>query len=530
MRQNLCSLETFCDVYTQQKKQLLESGRPPSDYENSVYTTWEISVQQIQILSATDPHAEYALELLQTFAFLHFDGISEDIFERAKNNTWDIVEASMFIATSTNRLMPSGWDPLTLAKTLKILLDFSLITVDDSRRISMHPLVHEWSGERMSTTQREHAWESAVSTMAMSIHLHMNHLEGESKHRLRLLNHIDACLNSPEGKKFMFAGGLRAKERYLIVSKFAAVYEEADRRQSALELYCKTVRSEQLILQIETPRILYTNSRIACCLGLLRRFEEAVQLQEGILKFAQQNTRPNELPIRTWEVSRELADLYIGWEKYDAAFGILVEIVQDCEQAFGANDERTWSAKKSLAHCLYRLDRSKEAVKIQEGLVQYAPTPEHLNCLALSYIDLGQRKKARKLYEQAIVDLRSRYGELHPRTLQCKVTAMSASRWMTSKTGIEGRIKDLEITEVNLGELHYATITAMSTLAEGYLQSGYLEKARHVQRRAVDCSIRLYGSDNQRTIVEMKDLARIERAITARKLCYWWIPNRWLKH
>lgn len=42
IRQQICSLESFCDLYTDRKRDLLESGRskPSSQYQHSVYTTW----------------------------------------------------------------------------------------------------------------------------------------------------------------------------------------------------------------------------------------------------------------------------------------------------------------------------------------------------------------------------------------------------------------------------------------------------------------------------------------------------------
>lgn len=524
IRQNLCSLETFCDIYAQQKKELLELGRPPSDYNNSVYTTWEISAKQIQSLSATDTNAEYALELLQTFAFMHFDGISENIFERAKKNTLDYVDGSMFSATATNRRMLSGWDPLTIAKALKILLDFSLITINGSRQISMHPLVHEWSRERNSTSEREHAWETAVSTMAMSIYIGTS--KEENKHRLELLPHIDACLNSPDGKRLMFNDGLRIQERYLIVDKFALVYEEADRDHNALELHSRNATFMNLILQIDDPYIVHAKRRSAYCLAKLGRFEAAAELQESVLETVRQKTGENELGTSTLYLVQELAGIYKRWGNFDKALVMLEEVVQGCTRTFGPLAERTWDAKVPLASCLWCLGRCREAAEMQEKILEHAPTLDVMEGLVLSYYDLGKKRMARKMQEQVVVETRQQYGEFHPRTLACKSLAMSTSRWMDPRTGVEARKKDLEIIEANLGELHHATLRAIENLADGYFIRGSLEKARQIQMRAVNISIQLYGSDHPITLSRKRDLAYTEKVITLRKIVYWWIPDR----
>jgi hypothetical protein len=86
IRQGLCSLRGFCELYAKQKKELLESGRaePCIDYQYSVYTTWEISIRMIEAIHET--YAKLALELLRLFAFMHFDSIKEEIFEKAYLN------------------------------------------------------------------------------------------------------------------------------------------------------------------------------------------------------------------------------------------------------------------------------------------------------------------------------------------------------------------------------------------------------------------------------------------------------------
>ena len=511
-------------MYTQEKKQLLELGRPPRDYENSVYTTWEISLNQIQILSATDRHAVYALELLRTISFMHFEGISEQIFERARKNLWDYVEGNMFSDTETAKIMSSGWNQLTLVKTLKILLDFSLITVDDCRRISMHPLVHEWSRQRMSLTEREQAWQMAVSTLAMSIYAG-GCSDEEIKHKIMINPHIDACLDSPEGKKLMFADGLRVVERYLIIDKFAEAYEESARTHHALALHSRNSRLKRLLLPSDNPSVLYTGRRQAYCLGELCRYEEAVKLQESIVEIMRLKTGASSPEAIIFCVMRELAVFYVGWGKYEKGLGMLEEIVHSCHQTVGADDEITWDVKHSLAYCLYRLDRTKEAIKIQKQILQHSPSPKRIHALALFYTDLGKKAKARKLQAPAIEEMISKYGEYHPWTLEHRTSALNASRFMEKKTGIDARLENLEILEANLGELHQNTILAMVVLADGYIDRGFPLKSRQMRRRAVDCSIRLYGNDHPQTTALKKDLALIERAIATRKICYWWLPD-----
>ena len=50
------------------------------DYEYTVYTTWELSLRMIENMQ--DEMGRDVFELLQIFSFLHYNGISEEIFHR----------------------------------------------------------------------------------------------------------------------------------------------------------------------------------------------------------------------------------------------------------------------------------------------------------------------------------------------------------------------------------------------------------------------------------------------------------------
>ncbi|KAL9132985.1 MAG: hypothetical protein Q9175_005840, partial [Cornicularia normoerica] len=90
IRQRICSLEDYVEIYTHHRKKLL-SSRPiqaGSVYKYAVYTTWEISVDSIKELAkdTTDHTAANALELLTLFGFFHFDDITEHMFKSAWGN------------------------------------------------------------------------------------------------------------------------------------------------------------------------------------------------------------------------------------------------------------------------------------------------------------------------------------------------------------------------------------------------------------------------------------------------------------
>jgi len=489
-------------------------------------------VKQIQVMSATDPNAEYALELLQTFSYLHFDGISEQIFERAKRNTWDYTEGSMFSATSTNRLMPSGWDQLTLAKGLRILLDFSLITVDCSRQIAMHPVVHEWSRERLSPEERVYAWETAISTMAMSIYIDFT--SEDYKYRRMLKPHIAACLASPEGKEILFADGLRIEERYFIVDKLVMAYEDEGQGEVALDLHTKNLRLKRLVLQSGHHVVVDTMRRITYSLRYLERFEEAIQCHEELLENwqAYYNITQDKLPL---DLRRDLAYTCCLGGYHIRGFEIFEEVIREFTKTLGPNAATTLLSKSMQAHCLALWGRYKEAAQIQESTLvgfettfskMHPATLINLDNLANSYWGLGKKKKARRLRKQTLVAIILTFGEFHPRTLQCQTAVMNEYPLLANWKNVEARKEVLQKAQMNLGELHIVTLKSMSTLAEGYVEKRLPMKAKEVQERTIECMMKAYGEEHPNTIEAKRDLVRIERILLVRKICYWWLPKQ----
>jgi hypothetical protein len=222
IRQGICSLDEFRDLYSKQKREVLESGRSVSSiefYQYSVFTTWEISIEKIEEIS--DEHARLGLELLRMFSFMHFDGIWKDIFKRAIENSLYATDVPGFKGSLLARLMPEKWDGLLWGKAMKLLLAFSLITTSHSGLISMHPLVHLWSRERMSVSERGDTWKTTMATLSMSV----TTFAADERKRLLLLPHIDSLLEHNNGQCVASVPGDLGEE-YRAVLKFHLAYVE----------------------------------------------------------------------------------------------------------------------------------------------------------------------------------------------------------------------------------------------------------------------------------------------------------------
>ncbi|KAL8786147.1 MAG: hypothetical protein Q9195_008326 [Heterodermia aff. obscurata] len=86
IRQGYCKMEGYRTLYFRRRKELMsqKAMQGDEDYQYTVYTTWEVSRRMIENMSTQA--GQDALALLQMFSFIHYEGISKEIFGRAWYN------------------------------------------------------------------------------------------------------------------------------------------------------------------------------------------------------------------------------------------------------------------------------------------------------------------------------------------------------------------------------------------------------------------------------------------------------------
>ncbi|CAF9942639.1 hypothetical protein IMSHALPRED_004336 [Imshaugia aleurites] len=152
IRNQLYTYEEYCELFTHRRRDLLSYRNiQVTDYEYSIYATWEVSVGAISRIAkggagvsrADSDNAANALDLLNVFGFWYDNNISEEIMRmiwelvpRAEDDPWWI---SGIIRLLREDRSPD-WDPLPFRKSLEILSNYSLINGAD-RQFSLHPLV-----------------------------------------------------------------------------------------------------------------------------------------------------------------------------------------------------------------------------------------------------------------------------------------------------------------------------------------------------------------------------------------------------
>ena len=118
------------------------SSTPLEDYPNrSIYTTWTLSYNQTKLKD------EGATNLLDLWACLDNQDLWFELFTSALGLTWPF---------SPPRLQKTVSNKLNFRKGVQTLLAYSLIEAkQDSQAYSMHPVVHEWALEKLSSEMRD---------------------------------------------------------------------------------------------------------------------------------------------------------------------------------------------------------------------------------------------------------------------------------------------------------------------------------------------------------------------------------------
>ncbi|KAJ7437600.1 P-loop containing nucleoside triphosphate hydrolase protein, partial [Mycena galericulata] len=136
-------LDSYLTLYTKNQAWLL-SDKPAQSHDQyawTVYTTWQMSFNQLKPLAAT---------FLQLCSFLYHQGISQEIFSYASKYRYsglfkeELKEPLEFLSQF---LGPTGeWDSLQFLHVTNEVQAYSLISFDAEKKLfSIHPLVHAWS-------------------------------------------------------------------------------------------------------------------------------------------------------------------------------------------------------------------------------------------------------------------------------------------------------------------------------------------------------------------------------------------------
>ena len=144
-----------------------------SECNKTVYETWDLSFKEIEKRAGghstpKDAQAAHAaILILQICSFYHHTNISKDIFRSAAEEAMkhdvgsdrfrNLPQAFTLLDYTSLGLDNDGnWDEFIFEQGISVLMSFSLIKREQPfETFSVHPLVQNWSRERMSKSEQE---------------------------------------------------------------------------------------------------------------------------------------------------------------------------------------------------------------------------------------------------------------------------------------------------------------------------------------------------------------------------------------
>ncbi|KAI9856197.1 MAG: hypothetical protein M1813_009214 [Trichoglossum hirsutum] len=425
IREQHYGMEEYRGVYSRNRRILLsrQPTQASSNYKYTVYTTWEVSVEKIA--SMLDQTARNAIEILKLFSFLHFDGISEQIFReawvnmrRSKPSEWILSR----LLSVLPQIESTDWDPQLFREAVSLLATYSLISVrreDDHTLFSMHPLVHTWSRDRLEEEQKK-CWLMSTVTLGMSVSRRFQFRD--YKFRRSLLPHLDSCFKFHQGEQFINSDG--GKECLWAASRLALVYSGNCRFEEAKTLQEKVLEVLRRTSGEDQPKTLQAMTDLAATYDSLQRSEEAKNLKEKLVQI--QSRKLGESHRKTLKSMRGLAITYNSLGRFEEAKQLGEKAIEVQIKTLGEDDPDTLCSMMTLAATHGLLGRFEEAKRLAEKALKestgtsgedHPSTPGSIDGPAFLHRFLDHFEEAKRLKEQ-IANTRTRtLGEDHSNTL-----------------------------------------------------------------------------------------------------------------
>ncbi|KAF8594629.1 TPR-like protein, partial [Ceratobasidium sp. AG-I] len=412
MRARQCGVAEYFRIFQKARAHLLRErpSKQMSDYNLSVFATWEISFRQL---------GSRAVQLLHLMSILHHEGISEAFFEVSSSFTsyepeipltesQNATKTIIFDFLSSLRTLSDEWNPLALKHLTDQLRAFSLLDYDThSCSYSMHPLVQEWC--RNTAPDATDVRECATWLLALCVE---EKFESEDyAFRRRLLPHLLAVCG---GQIHM----VPELAKILGLVSFEAGY--AKENEALLTI---AVQASRDALGSEHPTTLTCMHNLAHAFWEQGRLEEAETLQTEVVEVSKRVL--GHVDPDTLSSMHVLALTYHNQERWQETEKLLLEVIEARKWVIGAEHRSTLNSMGMLASTYWSQGRLDEAelldVEVLETMQrvlgrEHPDTLLTMHNLASTYEEQGKMQKAEELMAETVALETQVLGESHVKT------------------------------------------------------------------------------------------------------------------
>ena len=524
-------IRDYLKEYSRYREKLLSypAFKGASTYNRTVYQTWELSYTEIQQRAKSDDSqraeaASSAMLLLAMFSFFHFDGISEEIFSYAATQEHEkdgdseqmsaLPLASSVIDHTLLQLDEAGkWDNFIFKEGLRVLFSCSLIKLGSLKGVyAIHPLIHAWGRDRMSSGDRQKYCLMAYIMLAGSLPEKFN--KQPYQFRRVLVTHLRAnMMHSIMAKKAM-------DDRYFddAHKKFGRMLSEQGYDSEAEKFQIQALDARSRNCGEEHPGTISAMGDLANTYHNLGKYTNVEKLQIKVLDLRNRDLGA-EHPD-TIQAMGNLANTYESLGKYADAEKLQIQVLDMRKRLLGEEHPFAITAMSNLAITYGSLGKYADAEKLQIDVLnlrnrllgeEHPKTIWAMANLANTYESLGKYTDAEKLQTQ-VLDMRSRLlGEEHPDTIiamsDIAITYKSLGNYADTE---KLQIQVLDMRNRLLGEEHPDTISAMNNLAVTYQNLGKHADAQKLETQVLNMRNRLFGEQHPRKVEAVASLGLIQ--------------------
>ncbi|KAJ6472961.1 hypothetical protein DFH09DRAFT_1474841 [Mycena vulgaris] len=491
------NLDSYLDLYEQNQTRLL-SQKPTQAHDNyawTVYTTWQISFDQL---------SQKAQTFLQLCSFLHYQGISEEIFKNATNFEFkpsgpSQEELQMSLEFLSQFLGPASiWDSLCFMDLTNEIQSYSLINYDSEKKMfSIHPLVHYWTRSTLSNEKSYQHCMIAIVGMGLATLPHEDiHLASQW-----MLPHIELLikLSSDVTPDFRL--------------QFGRIYLLAGKTGKANQLALTLVDDRKKLLGDDHLDTLDAICLLAWTYDELGQFTNAEELLAGVLE--NQKIILGDKHLDTMQTMK-LAWAYMNLGKFKKAEEMLVVELDKWRAVLGHHHPETLIAMGILAFTYEKLGKLQEAEELEVIVFDmrrkilgnsHPETLLAMGNLGVTYKSLGKLQEAEEL-EGMVLDMRRKIlGNSHPDTLRAMGNLGSTYKSLGKlQEAEELEVVALEMRRKILGNSHPDTLVAMGNLAFTYRSLDKLKDAKDLEVVVLDKRRKILGDHHPATLIAMRNL------------------------
>ena len=150
-----------------------------SNYDRTVYGTWDLSFREIERRAGGQSTAAQATQaailIFQICAFYHHSNIAKDIFRSAAEESRNCIQTvDRKLHQAIHQLLSldndGHWDDYVFEEGISVLFSFSLMKRGESSDLfAIHPLVHCWSREQMTKAEKKRMCQLGSTILSCAV-------------------------------------------------------------------------------------------------------------------------------------------------------------------------------------------------------------------------------------------------------------------------------------------------------------------------------------------------------------------------